>query len=191
MHARHYHPEFGRFLQPDPSAMEANLYGYTENSPVTKVDPSGEICIIPVAGWLACAAVVVRLVVGAVQITARIAPLVAPLVMRFQPMVRAAPLLPAVPRVREQLLYLARHPATENVIRQLFKANARIGNGSSMDMYRWERLNGLFSNARHFQKLIEYRVHIVRLIRDPRIPESDKVILRALLNDIQRALNLR
>ncbi len=39
MHARHYSPEFGRFLQPDPSALEANLYGYAGNSPVTKVDP--------------------------------------------------------------------------------------------------------------------------------------------------------
>ena len=25
VHARHYIPEFGRFLQPDPSALEANL----------------------------------------------------------------------------------------------------------------------------------------------------------------------
>jgi RHS repeat-associated protein len=41
MHARHYHPEFGRFLQPDPSALEANLYGYAENGPVSRVDPSG------------------------------------------------------------------------------------------------------------------------------------------------------
>lgn len=41
MAARHYSPEFGRFLQPDPSAAEANLYAYTENSPVSRVDPSG------------------------------------------------------------------------------------------------------------------------------------------------------
>jgi len=41
MHARHYQPEFGRFLQPDPSAQEANLYAYAENSPITKIDPSG------------------------------------------------------------------------------------------------------------------------------------------------------
>lgn len=41
MHARHYHPEFGRFLQPDPSAQDANLYAYAENSPITKIDPSG------------------------------------------------------------------------------------------------------------------------------------------------------
>lgn len=41
MHARHYAPEFGRFLQPDPSDAEANLYGYAGNSPVSRVDPGG------------------------------------------------------------------------------------------------------------------------------------------------------
>jgi RHS repeat-associated protein len=48
MGARHYSPVLGRFLQPDPSAAEANLYAYAENDPVTKVDPSGHClrCII-------------------------------------------------------------------------------------------------------------------------------------------------
>lgn len=41
MRARHYSPELGRFLQPDPSAQEANLYGYANLSPVTNVDPNG------------------------------------------------------------------------------------------------------------------------------------------------------
>ncbi len=41
MHARHYSPEFGRFLQPDPSRLDANLFGYAGNSPVTKLDPTG------------------------------------------------------------------------------------------------------------------------------------------------------
>jgi RHS repeat-associated protein len=41
MGARHYSAALGRFLQPDPSAAEANLYAYAENSPVTKVDPTG------------------------------------------------------------------------------------------------------------------------------------------------------
>ena len=41
MHARHYSPEFGRFLQPDPSRLDLNLYAYGANSPVSKVDPSG------------------------------------------------------------------------------------------------------------------------------------------------------
>ena len=41
MHARSYSPTLGRFLQSDPIAAEGNLYGYAENSPVTKADPSG------------------------------------------------------------------------------------------------------------------------------------------------------
>jgi RHS repeat-associated protein len=57
MHARHYHPEFGRFLQPDPSELEANHYAYAENNPVTKIDPSGTITICRyrfAALWLIC-----------------------------------------------------------------------------------------------------------------------------------------
>ncbi|MEK6720476.1 MAG: RHS repeat-associated core domain-containing protein [Chloroflexota bacterium] len=41
MHARHYSPALGRFLQPDPARAEANGYGYAANSPTSKVDPSG------------------------------------------------------------------------------------------------------------------------------------------------------
>ena len=44
MGARHYSPALGRFLQPDPSALETNLYGYGANSPVSRVDPSGLWC---------------------------------------------------------------------------------------------------------------------------------------------------
>ncbi len=68
MHARHYSPEFGRFMQPDPAAAEANLYGYAGNSPVTKLDPNGQIawCLIPLIGWAACA-VGIRLTVWGVS----------------------------------------------------------------------------------------------------------------------------
>jgi RHS repeat-associated protein len=41
MHARHYSPTVGRFLQPDPSRAESNLYAYTTNNPVTKQDACG------------------------------------------------------------------------------------------------------------------------------------------------------
>jgi RHS repeat-associated protein len=41
MHARHYSPALGRFLQPDPATAEANPYAYAENGPITKVDPDG------------------------------------------------------------------------------------------------------------------------------------------------------
>jgi RHS repeat-associated protein len=41
MGARHYHAEFGRFLQPDPAALEENVYAYAANAPTTRIDPSG------------------------------------------------------------------------------------------------------------------------------------------------------
>lgn len=41
MHARHYSPALARFLQPDPSAAETNLYGYAGNGPTTNSDPQG------------------------------------------------------------------------------------------------------------------------------------------------------
>lgn len=56
MGARHYHATLGRFLTPDPAALEANLYGYAENNPLTKIDPEGEaaVCLVPVVGQVVC-----------------------------------------------------------------------------------------------------------------------------------------
>ena len=41
MHARHYSPVLGRFVQPDPAALDANLYAYSGSNPVTNADPTG------------------------------------------------------------------------------------------------------------------------------------------------------
>jgi RHS repeat-associated protein len=67
MFARHYSPEMGRFLQPDPSRIEENLYSYADNRPLSRVDPTGEFpCAVPVLGWIACATAVVVVVGGVV-----------------------------------------------------------------------------------------------------------------------------
>lgn len=42
MHARHYDPTLGRFVQPDPSATEANAYAYAKSNPVTRIDATGK-----------------------------------------------------------------------------------------------------------------------------------------------------
>jgi RHS repeat-associated protein len=49
MHARHYSPALGRFLQPDPDGSEANLYAYT--TPATTRSPSS----IPTGRASSCA----------------------------------------------------------------------------------------------------------------------------------------
>jgi RHS repeat-associated protein len=46
MHARHYAPALGRFLQPDPDGLEDSLYAYAANSPVTEIDPDGTCFIV-------------------------------------------------------------------------------------------------------------------------------------------------
>jgi RHS repeat-associated protein len=46
LHARHYSPSLGRFLQPDPDRSDANLYSYTSNNPVTEIDPDGNCWIL-------------------------------------------------------------------------------------------------------------------------------------------------
>jgi RHS repeat-associated protein len=46
MGGRHYSPSLGRYLQPDPSALEDNLYGYAKASPVSWEDPGGSIAIL-------------------------------------------------------------------------------------------------------------------------------------------------
>ncbi|HEV2841675.1 MAG TPA: RHS repeat-associated core domain-containing protein [Chthoniobacterales bacterium] len=46
---RHYQPELGRFLQPDPKQFEAgdyNLYRYCHNDPINKTDPLGLLEIL-------------------------------------------------------------------------------------------------------------------------------------------------
>ncbi len=70
MHARHYSPTLGRFLQPDPAAVEANYYGYADNSPVTRTDPSGRgpEVLVPVAGCLADLPLCLLLAAGALAV---------------------------------------------------------------------------------------------------------------------------
>jgi RHS repeat-associated protein len=46
MHARHYSPALGRFLQPDPDRSDANLYAYAANDPLTELDPDGTCFIV-------------------------------------------------------------------------------------------------------------------------------------------------
>lgn len=41
MGARHYAPALGRFVQPDPVALEENQYAYAGNNPVSYADPTG------------------------------------------------------------------------------------------------------------------------------------------------------
>ena len=59
MHARHYAPWLGRFVQPDPADAETNLLAYAHNNPITRIDPSGQFCMVPVFGQIVCVRVAI------------------------------------------------------------------------------------------------------------------------------------
>jgi hypothetical protein len=58
MHARHYSPALGRFLQPDPAASETHFYRYGGNSPIVNINPDGKlfwviaVAVVRVAVWV-------------------------------------------------------------------------------------------------------------------------------------------
>ncbi len=98
MQARHYSPAIGRFIQPDPSQLEANHYGYAGNSPVTKVDPDGRLF------WFV-AIIIVRVAIAAAPVFAA-AGRAAPHIQRATLVVQR--MGPAAPRIAQTTQSAAR-----------------------------------------------------------------------------------
>lgn len=98
MQARHYSPAIGRFIQPDPSQLEANHYWYAGSSPVTKVDPDGRLF------WFV-AIIIVRVAIAAAPIFAA-ASRAAPHIQRAAPVVQR--MGPAAPRIAQTTQSAAR-----------------------------------------------------------------------------------
>jgi hypothetical protein len=66
-------------------------------------------------------------------------------------------------------------------VEELYRPNAKLGNGSAMDADRIE--------GGHGQKLMERQTQLTRLSRDPKLSATDREIVVHLLNDIQQALS--
>jgi RHS repeat-associated protein len=77
----------------------------------------------------------------------------------------------------------AQDPRVQDVVDQLYRRGAKIGNGSSMDAYR--------ADGSHLQKLMERRTQLERLSRDPVLSSSDKQVVHELLDVINNALGGR
>lgn len=91
---------------------------------------------------------------------------------------------------RGALLDAATHSRLKDAISNLFRSNAKIGSGSSMDAFRFEQATGeLLSKTGHGQKLVERRSQLIDIMHDPALSPSDKAIAKGLLIDIQKALS--
>ena len=77
-----------------------------------------------------------------------------------------------------------------DAIENLYRKGAKVGNGSSMDAYRYERATGkLLSPKGHCQKLLDRRNQLQKMVRDANLSPSDRQIVKDLLIDIQNALS--
>lgn len=85
------------------------------------------------------------------------------------------------PRLRDFLLERAKDPRVRDLIDQLWRPGARLGNGSSMDAFRIE--------GSHLLKLLQRRANIMKWIRDAELGAGDRSIVRTILIDIQNALS--
>ena len=78
----------------------------------------------------------------------------------------------------------------KNIIGNLFRRNAKVENGSSMDAVRLELRTGIPVGGKfHTNKLIESRNGLVKLLRNRSLDGTDREIVKSLLIDIQKALS--
>ena len=80
--------------------------------------------------------------------------------------------------LRNELLAQAEDPALRDAIDNLFRAGARLGDGSSMAALRVEVQTG--AERRHWQKLIDRRKQLLRIYRSGRLGSSDRLITSKL-----------
>jgi hypothetical protein len=91
---------------------------------------------------------------------------------------------------RDYLLRNAKDPKLKNAIDNLYRPNAKLGSGSTMDAYRYEQHTGqLLSPKGHGQKLFDRRTQLQKMLRNPNLSTGDKKIVKDLLIDIQNALS--
>ena len=91
---------------------------------------------------------------------------------------------------RNELLKKATNRKLINLIKQLYRKTAKIGSGSTADAIRYEMQTGrLLSPKGHFIKGQEIRTALIRLYRSGNLNETDKMIVKKLLIDIQNVLS--
>jgi hypothetical protein len=93
--------------------------------------------------------------------------------------------------VRDNLLNTVENPKLRNIVNDLFRPNAKVGSGSSMDAFRLEQQTGVAVGGKmHTTKLLNYRTALQRVWNNrDNLSAGDRQITKQLLGDIQNALS--
>ena len=175
--ARDYDAFSGRWTAKDPilfAGGDLNLYGYVMSDPVNAVDIGGlfldtlidvgsigyDIHQIVTKSWRGEDYSIDQMALGA-DLTCAVVPVLAGGGLAVRASEKA--LISVYKRIK--LLENISNPALRKAIDKLYKVNARVGDGSSMDAYRYEKATGiLLSKTGHGQKLIDSRTHFAKAI---------------------------
>ena len=218
LNSRYYLPIYHRFLNADDadvleedqgSVLENNLFTYCLNNPTNLFDEDGEIAIttcvligtaigIAVGGgsgayisykkygrvnwkYVATGAVVGGIIGAAigygvgVAIGASGAPIVGS---------GGKGLLRSINKTRISNTKLS------NWIKECFRTQAKVGNGSLADAIRYEKRFGrLVGGKSHIRKGLERAVGLKRIINSGKLSREELLLAQKLLSDLQRALN--
>lgn len=95
-----------------------------------------------------------------------------------------------LPSPRQHLLGSATDPKLKSRIDKMYRANAKIGNGSTADVIRYELRTGkLLSPSGHSQKGTEMINGLLKDIKSGRLNASDTEIAKKLVKDLENALS--
>ncbi|MDN5214698.1 hypothetical protein QQ020_21650 [Fulvivirgaceae bacterium BMA12] len=92
-------------------------------------------------------------------------------------------------KVREGLLKEVNNPKLRNAIIALYKKNAKIGDGGSMDAYRHERKTGLpVGGKKHYKKLLNRRANLIKITKEQKLSPRERKIAAKLIRNINSGL---
>jgi RHS repeat-associated protein len=202
--SRYYSPTQQRFISEDTvgfSGGDTNLYAYVFNSPTNYTDSSGQAIdvAIDIASILYD---IYQLATGSrkdrlsntialgADVVGALIPFLTGLGAAYRGARTAGRTQKLLGTARDNLLNAAQDGRLRNAIEELYRKTAKVGDGSSMDAYRFERATKqLLSKTGHCQKLMDRRKQLQKLLRDPNLSPSDRQIVKDLLINIQNALS--
>ena len=206
--ARWMDPGTARFASADPFAGEEfepatlHKYLYAAADPLNKLDPTGEfslttalttVNIVMTLANTAFAAVTGGREAAAEALLTSVAfslvgGAVGAVLLRGSGILFSS--LKALGTARSTLLGAAKTTKLRNIISDLYRANAKVGSGSTADAIRYELSTGkLLSSSGHVTKGVQYRDALMRLYREGVLSQEERAIARYLIKDLQDALS--